>query len=36
MKKYDVRDVFTPTKPAELTFVERSSVNDRLVDAMVP
>jgi superfamily I DNA and RNA helicase len=29
-----LRDVFTPTKPARLTFVERESVNDRIVSAL--
>ena len=29
-----VTDVFTPTTPARLTFVERREVNDRLVDAL--
>lgn len=27
-------DVFTPTKPARLTFVEREGINDRLVNAL--
>jgi hypothetical protein len=27
-------DVFTPTKPARLTFVEREAINTRLVDAL--
>lgn len=34
MEKYDVRDIFTPTKPAKITFVERFDINDRLVDAL--
>lgn len=29
-----VEEVFTPTVPAKLTFVERVKVNDRLVDAL--
>jgi energy-coupling factor transporter ATP-binding protein EcfA2 len=29
-----IYDVFTPTKPATYTFVERDSVNERLVDAI--
>jgi energy-coupling factor transporter ATP-binding protein EcfA2 len=28
------RDVFTPTKPARIAFVERDSVNDKLVNAL--
>lgn len=28
------RDVFTPTKPARIAFVERASVNDRLVNSL--
>jgi len=31
---HDVRDVFTPTKPAILTFVERDAINVRLFDAI--
>jgi hypothetical protein len=31
---YEVLDVFTPTKPARLTYVERDSINDRLVSAL--
>lgn len=34
MIKYDVYDVFTPTKPARLTFVERDSINQKLVNAL--
>ena len=34
MKKYDTYDVFTPTSPARLTFVERDKVNSKLVDAL--
>src|SRR5215470_16211491 len=29
-----VQDVFTPTKPARATFVEREAVNDKLVGAL--
>ena len=29
-----IHDVFTPTKPARLTFVEREKINDRLVNAL--
>jgi energy-coupling factor transporter ATP-binding protein EcfA2 len=32
--KHRVEDVFTPTTPARLTFVERVRVNDRLVNAL--
>ena len=28
------RDVFTPTKPARIAFVERDSVNDKLVNSL--
>ena len=34
MEKHLVRDVFTPSTPARLTFVERESVNHRLVNAL--
>ncbi len=34
IKKYPVREVFTPTTPARLTFVERGSINDKLVNAL--
>ena len=34
MEKHDVRDVFTPTKPAILTFVERKAINEKLVDSL--
>ena len=30
----DLRDVFTPTKPAVLTFVERTDINEKLVRAL--
>lgn len=32
--KNDVSDVYTPSSPATLTFVERGSLNDLLVDAI--
>ena len=31
---YSVRDVFTPTRPARIAFVEREDVNDKLVNAL--
>ena len=31
---YSVQDVFTPTKPARFTFVERESINNKLVAAL--
>ncbi len=34
MKIHQVKDVFTPTKPATLTFIEREELNDQLVDAL--
>lgn len=34
MEKFDARDVFTPTKPAILNFVERNDINDKLVEAL--
>lgn len=34
MANYQVVDVFTPTKPARKTFVERESINDQLVAAL--
>lgn len=34
-QKYRIEDVFTPTKPARATFVERTAVNDKLVKALV-
>jgi hypothetical protein len=33
-EKYLVRDVFTPAKPARLTFVEREHLNTKLVNAL--
>lgn len=33
-KTYKVFEVFTPTTPATVTFVERESLNDQLVDAI--
>ena len=32
--KYSVTEVFTPTTPARVTFIDRVSVNDKLVDAL--
>lgn len=32
--KFSVQDVFTPTKPARYTFVERDSINNKLVAAL--
>lgn len=34
MTIHQTRDVFTPTKPARIAFVERESVNNRLVDSL--
>lgn len=31
---YTVHDVFTPTQPARLTFIDREDVNNELVDAL--
>ena len=36
MAIYTIHDVFTPTRPAVLTFIERETINDRLVDALQP
>jgi hypothetical protein len=33
-QQYPVRDVFTPTTPARLTFVEREPINNKLVNAL--
>lgn len=33
-EKFSVSEVFTPTSPARLTFVERDSINNRLVNAL--
>lgn len=33
-QKYPVYDVFTPTRPARLAFVERISINDNVVTAL--
>lgn len=35
MESYKTNKVFTPTSPAILTFVERDTVNEQLVDAMM-
>ncbi len=32
--RYDVYEVFTPTKPARLTYVEREGINTKLVNAL--
>jgi energy-coupling factor transporter ATP-binding protein EcfA2 len=34
VNNYDVREVFTPTVPAKVTFVERESLNQQLMDAL--
>lgn len=34
MTMVDVYDVFTPTKPARLTFIERDNINEKLVNAL--
>ena len=34
MQIANTRDVFTPTKPARIAFVERQSVNDKLVNSL--
>lgn len=34
MQTFLTRDVFTPTKPARIAFVERDSVNDKLVNSL--
>ena len=34
MTIYFTRDVFTPAKPARIAFVERDSVNDKLVNSL--
>ena len=31
---YDVYDVFTPSQPAKLSFIDRDSINDSLVNAL--
>lgn len=35
MEIYETTDIFTPTKIAELTFVDREKVRDRIVDALM-
>lgn len=35
MDKVRATEVFTPTTPAQLTFVERQALNDQLVDALI-
>ena len=34
LELYQSREVFTPNVPATLSFVERSALNDRLIDAL--
>lgn len=34
ISSHSVRDVFTPTRPARIAFVEREDVNDKLVNAL--
>ncbi|MDD2914690.1 MAG: ATP-binding protein [Gallionella sp.] len=34
MKKYRVKEVFTPTTPARIAFIDRESINDKLVNAL--
>lgn len=34
LASYSIVDVFTPSRPARLTFVERTNVNDKLVNAL--
>ena len=34
MEIYQVKDVFTPTKPARIAFIDRDTINDRLVNAL--
>src|SRR5690242_14309632 len=34
MQKYQVRDVFTPTKPARIAFIDRDAINQKLVSAL--
>ena len=34
METYQLHDVFTPTRPAQLTFVERKTIQDKLVDVL--
>lgn len=34
MQKFQVRDVFTPTKPARIAFVDRETINSKLVYAL--
>nr|WP_288466277.1 AAA family ATPase [uncultured Pseudomonas sp.] len=33
-ESYDVYDVFTPSQPAKLSFIDRESINDSLVNAL--
>ena len=34
MKKYETYSVFTPSQPAQLTFVDRDAINKQLVDSI--
>lgn len=34
MEKHNIQDVFTPTKPARIAFVERDAINTKLVNAL--
>ena len=34
MNKNSLNEVFTPSRPARLTYVDRSKVNDRIVRAL--
>jgi len=34
MKKFQVREVFTPTSPARIAFVDREAINSKLVNAL--
>lgn len=33
-EKYDVYDVFTPSHPAKLSFIDRENINDSLINAL--
>ncbi|MCH2341724.1 hypothetical protein ACGFZ7_20960 [Pseudomonas sp. NPDC047963] len=34
VQDYDVYDVFTPSQPAKLAFIDRNSINDSLINAL--
>lgn len=34
MERYLLKDVFTPTSPAKVAFIERESINNKLVSAL--